>query len=83
MGSSSSVEFMRVMPSSARTLLTAPISESVLRVVSESNSFARRQSGLMLLKICLCLTCPAMIARVMPAALNVSINFESSPSESQ
>src|ERR1019366_7673273 len=57
MGSSSAVEFISVIPSSARTLLIAPISESVLRVVSESRSLASFQSALMLLKICLCLTC--------------------------
>ena len=57
-GSSSSVEFIRVMPSSARTLVTAPISESVLRVVSDSRSFASFQSGLMLLKDLLVLDLP-------------------------
>jgi len=33
-----------VMPSSASTLATAPSRESVLRVVSESSSLAKRQS---------------------------------------
>ena len=72
-----------MMPSSASTFATAPSSESVLRVPSESSSFASRQSGLMAEKICLCLTCPAITARVTPAALKVSMSFDSSPSESQ
>ena len=41
--------------------------ESVLRVVSESRSFASLQSGRMLEKICLCFTCPAMMARRTPS----------------
>ena len=49
----------------------------------ELTAFASRQSGLMLEKICLCLTCPAMMARVTPSALNVSMSLESSPRESQ
>ena len=60
-GSRNEVEFSSVMPSSARTFATAPSKESVLRVRRDSSSLARRQSGLMLEKICLCLTCPAMI----------------------
>ncbi len=66
-GSSSHVEFSSVMPSSANTLAIAPSRESVLRVVSESKSLASRQSGRMLEKICLCLTCPAMTARRTPS----------------
>jgi len=77
------VEFSSTMPSSARTLEMAPKSESVLRVVSESNNLASRQSGRMLEKICLCFTCPAITARVMPSWWNVCISFDSSPSESQ
>ena len=72
-----------MMPSSARTFATAPSNESVLRVPSESSSFASRQSGLMLEKICLCLTWPAMTARVTPSALKVSMSFDNSPRESQ
>ena len=49
----------------------------------ESSSFASRQSGLMAEKICLCLTCPAITARVTPSALKVSMSLESSPRESQ
>ena len=41
----------------------------MLRVRSESRSLGERQSGLMLEKICLCLTCPAMMARWTPSAL--------------
>jgi len=82
-GSSNAVEFSSMMPSSASTFATAPNSESVLRVPSESSSFASRQSGLIAEKICLCLTCPAMTARVTPAALKVSMSFDSSPRESQ
>src|SRR5436190_11301370 len=82
-GSSSAVEFSSVMPSSARTLATAPSRESVLRVVSESSSVASFQSGRMLEKICLCFTCPAMTARVTPSRRKVSMSLESSPSESQ
>src|ERR1019366_7773254 len=82
-GSSSAVEFSSMMPSSASTFATAPRSESVFRVPSESSSFASRQSGLMAEKICLCLTCPAMTARVTPSALKVSMSLDSSPSESQ
>ena len=72
-----------MMPSSANTVAIAPSSESVLRVASESSSFASRQSGLMEEKICLCLTCPAITARVTPAALKVSMSFDNSPRESQ
>src|SRR5581483_3877723 len=82
-GSSKAVELMRVMPSSARTLATAPMSASVLRVRSESSSLASRQSGRMLEKICLCLTCPAMTARLTPSRLKVSISRDNSPNESQ
>ena len=53
-----------MIPSSASTFATAPSRESVLRVPSESSNFASRQSGLIAEKICLCLTCPAMTARV-------------------
>src|SRR5262249_25336604 len=60
-----------------------PISESVLRVPSESNTLASFQSGLMLEKICLCLTWPAITARLTPSRLNVSISLESSPSDIQ
>ena len=72
-----------MMPSSASTFATAPSSESVLRVVRESSSFASRQSGRMLEKICLCFTCPAITARCTPSRWKVSISFDSSPSESQ
>ena len=57
------------MPSSARTLATAPSSMSVLRVRRLRSSLARRQSGRMLENIWVCLTWPAMTARVTPAAL--------------
>ena len=49
----------------------------------ERRSFARRQPGRMLEKICLCFTCPAMTARVTPSRRKVSMSLESSPSESQ
>src|SRR5579885_357282 len=81
-GSSRAVEFSRAMPSSARTFATAPSRESVFRVPSESSSLARRQSGLMLEKICLCLTCPAMTARSTPSRWQVSMRRERSPCES-
>ena len=82
-GSRSAVEFSNTMPSSARTFATAPSRESVLRVVSERRSLASFQSGRMLEKICLCLTCPAITARVTPSRWKVSMSFESSPRESQ
>src|SRR6185437_3676470 len=82
-GSKSAVEFSKTMPSSPKTFATAPSNESVLRVVRESSNFASRQSGRMLEKICLCLTCPAITARVTPSFLKVSIRRESSPSDSQ
>ncbi len=56
---------------------------SVLRVLKFNSSFASRQSGRMLEKICLCRTCPAITARVTPSAWNVSISFDSSPSDIQ
>ena len=57
------------MPSSARTLATAPSSMSVLRVRRFSSSLARRQSGRMEEKIWVCFTWPAITARVTPSAL--------------
>ena len=57
------------MPSSPSTLATAPSSMSVLRVRRLSSSLARRQSGRMLEKICLCLTWPAITAWVTPSLL--------------
>ena len=61
-GSRKAVELMSSMPSSPRTLATAPSSMSVLRVRRLRSSLARRQSGRMLEKICLCLTWPAITA---------------------
>ena len=77
------VEETSSMPSSARTFATAPSSMSVERVRRLSRSLASRQSGRMLEKICVCLTWPAMTARVTPSARKVSMRRESSPSESQ
>src|SRR5208283_1679185 len=77
------VEETSSMPSSARTLAMAPRRLSVLRVRRLRSSLARRQSGRMLEKIWVCLTWPAMTARVTPAARKVSMRRESSPSESQ
>src|SRR5580698_118762 len=71
------------MPSSPNTLATAPSSISVFFVRRESSSFANRQSGRILEKICLCFTCPAITARATSSAWNVSISLDSSPSESQ
>ena len=71
------------MPSSSNTLATAPISESVLRVPSDKSTLASFQSGRMLENICLCLTCPAMIAVFTPSRLKVSISLLNSPSDIQ
>ena len=45
-GSSSAVELISVMPSSASTLATAPISESVLRVASDKQHLGQPPVGL-------------------------------------
>src|SRR5580693_911864 len=74
---------MSSIPSSLRTLATAPSSISVLRVRKFNSSLANRQSGRMLEKICLCLTWPAITAWVTPCWRKVSIKRESSPRESQ
>src|SRR6202521_2192866 len=55
------------MPSSSRTLATAPISESVFFRGKEKSNLASFQSGRMELKILLCFTCPAMTAWVTPS----------------
>src|ERR1035437_1354706 len=62
---------MSSIPSSARTLATAPSSMSVFRVRRLRSSFARRQSGRMEEKIWVCLTWPAITARVTPSAWEV------------
>ena len=58
---------INVIPSSSSTFATAPSSMSVLRVRKLSRSFASRQSGRMLEKICLCFTCPAITAWLTPS----------------
>src|SRR5579883_91097 len=82
-GSRYAVDEISSIPSSPSTLATAPRSMSVFLVRRESSSFASRQSGRMLEKICLCFTCPAMTARVTPSFWKVSMSFDNSPRESQ
>src|SRR5215468_2609723 len=67
------------MPSSSRTLATAPISESVFLRGSANSSLASFQSGRMELKILLCFTCPAITARCTPSRCINSMALLSSP----
>ncbi len=55
------------------------MSESVFFFVNEKSNFASFQSGLMLLKILLCFTCPAITACVTPSLCIRSIALLSSP----
>src|SRR6185295_5477920 len=52
------------MPSLASSLATAPIKASVFRLGSRKSILSMRTSGIALLKICTCLTWPAMIAEL-------------------
>src|SRR5215469_9724704 len=67
------------MPSSSRTLATAPMSETVFLRGRVKRSFASLQSGRMELKILLCLTWPAMTACPTPSLCSRSMALESSP----
>src|SRR6202140_3964547 len=67
------------MPSSSRTLATAPISESVFFRGKEKSNLASFQSGRMELKIFFCCTCPAITARFTPSLCISSIALLSSP----
>src|SRR5579883_3050322 len=71
------------MPSSARTLITPPISPSVFFEGSVANSLTRRQSGRIDEKIFACFTCPHIITSVMPSCLQMSMSLLSWPSEIQ
>src|SRR5215471_15886484 len=57
--------------------------ESVFFVARLASSWIILRSGTIPLKICLCLTWPAITAWLTPSALNVLINFPSWPSEIQ
>src|SRR5271166_5961318 len=78
-GCRKSVEFTRWMPSFSSILATPPMSESVFLVVREKSSLASFQSGLMVLKILLCLTWPAITACVTPSWCRASMALLSSP----
>src|ERR1700731_4415910 len=67
------------MPSSSRTLATAPSSESVFFLGKEKSSLASFQSGRIELNILLCFTCPAITARFTPSLCINSIALLSSP----
>src|ERR1700719_1647852 len=67
------------MPSSSRTLATAPISESVFFLGKAKSSLASFQSGRIELNILLCFTCPAITARFTPSLCINSIALLSSP----
>src|SRR5580704_9859297 len=73
------VESTSSIPSSSRTLATAPISESVFFRGREKSSLASFQSGRIELKILLCFTCPAITARFTPSLCINSIALLSSP----
>src|SRR5215471_18199310 len=57
--------------------------ESVFFVARLASSWIILRSGTIPLKICLCLTWPAITAWLTPSALNVLINFPSWPSDIQ
>src|SRR5258706_3276002 len=73
------VESTSSMPSHCNTPATAPISESVFLRGSENSSFASFQSGRIELKILLCFTCPAIMARLTPSLCIKSMVLLNSP----
>ena len=67
-GVRSVVESISSIPLSFMTAATAPIRPSVFREVSFLSAETNVRSGMMPPKIFVCLTCPAMTARVAPAS---------------
>src|SRR5947209_7497234 len=67
------------MPSRASSAATPPMSASVFRRGRERSILSIRTSGSAPLKICTCLTCPAMIAFSTPSRLKKRIIFPSCP----
>ena len=82
-GSRNAVESTSCIPCEPSTSATAEINASVLRVVSRRSTESRVRSGTMPEKMRVCLTWPAIRARVTFARLRMSMHRPSWPSETQ